>query len=490
MGYRISHAQNFEDVMLWRALGGIPQGRYIDIGAQSPDIDSVSRIFHEAGWRGLHVDANVDYAAQLRAARPGDTVVQAAVTDHEGLLRFYEIPDTGLSTLRKDVADRHAAQGFAVRETDVATTTLDALFDLAAEEIHWLKIDVEGGEEDVLRSWRTSSVRPWIIVIESTSPLTPVESHSAWEPMLLEKGYKFVWFDGLNRFYVSAAHPELGAAFMAPPNVFDEFALSGDASSPFCRVVTHERDEARAQAARDRDAAETAGQAAAASEAARAAIEAAHAEALKVAEDLRQSIAAWIEVARTRESHILQVELRLRNTEQQVRETLAAREQLDRQLEQARQVAARVPELEEERARLWAERDRLGEQMSQRECELAEVRHALDALHASHSWRVTRPLRDARRIAGSATAAMRGLARRIVRWPLALAVSVPPVRALARRLLAGRPELAERLLLLSGRAGVPVVQAAPPAPPMVLTPRAQAILRAMRTVESGHEREA
>lgn len=87
MGYRISHAQNFEDVMLWRALGGIPQGRYIDIGAQSPDIDSVSRIFHEAGWRGLHVDANVDYAAQLRAARPGDTVVQAAVTDHEGLLR-------------------------------------------------------------------------------------------------------------------------------------------------------------------------------------------------------------------------------------------------------------------------------------------------------------------------------------------------------------------------------------------------------------------
>ena len=32
----ISYAQNFEDVMLWRALGHIDNGFYIDVGANDP----------------------------------------------------------------------------------------------------------------------------------------------------------------------------------------------------------------------------------------------------------------------------------------------------------------------------------------------------------------------------------------------------------------------------------------------------------------------
>ena len=52
----ISYAQNFEDVILWRALKHVENGFYIDIGAQDPVIDSVSRGFYEKGWRGLHVE--------------------------------------------------------------------------------------------------------------------------------------------------------------------------------------------------------------------------------------------------------------------------------------------------------------------------------------------------------------------------------------------------------------------------------------------------
>ena len=43
----VSYAQNFEDVMLWRALGQVENGVYIDIGAQHPLIDSVSKAFYE-----------------------------------------------------------------------------------------------------------------------------------------------------------------------------------------------------------------------------------------------------------------------------------------------------------------------------------------------------------------------------------------------------------------------------------------------------------
>jgi hypothetical protein len=51
----------------------------------------------------------------------------------------------------------------------------------------------------------------------------------------LSAGYEFVYFDGLNRFYVAAEHPELKAAFATPPNVFDGVRLSGLANSELCR---------------------------------------------------------------------------------------------------------------------------------------------------------------------------------------------------------------------------------------------------------------
>ena len=54
----ISYAQNFEDVMLWRALKHINNGFYIDIGANDPVVDSVSLAFYENGWRGVHVETH------------------------------------------------------------------------------------------------------------------------------------------------------------------------------------------------------------------------------------------------------------------------------------------------------------------------------------------------------------------------------------------------------------------------------------------------
>jgi len=46
----VSYAQNFEDVLLWRALHDVEHGRYLDVGAHDPVIDSVSLAFYEAGW--------------------------------------------------------------------------------------------------------------------------------------------------------------------------------------------------------------------------------------------------------------------------------------------------------------------------------------------------------------------------------------------------------------------------------------------------------
>jgi hypothetical protein len=43
----ISYAQNLEDVMLYRALKHVECGFYIDVGAQHPVIDSVTKAFYD-----------------------------------------------------------------------------------------------------------------------------------------------------------------------------------------------------------------------------------------------------------------------------------------------------------------------------------------------------------------------------------------------------------------------------------------------------------
>jgi len=245
----ISYAQNFEDVMLWRALRHVVRGSYVDVGAQDPVVDSVSMAFYEQGWRGVHVEPVPAYAALLRRARPDERVVEAALAASAGRLTLHEFAGTGLSTGDRDVALTHVAAGFAMREIEVECTTLEqVLAPYAGNDVHWMKIDVEGLEHEALSGWG-AGVNPWIVVVESTLPRTQAQSHLRWESLLLARGYVFVWFDGLNRFYVSRQHDELRGAFDHGPAVFDDFALSGTATASFCALVNDRAEASRRDAA-------------------------------------------------------------------------------------------------------------------------------------------------------------------------------------------------------------------------------------------------
>ena len=251
----VSYAQNFEDVMLWRALKHVENGFYIDVGAQDPVIDSVSMGFYEQGWRGCHIEPTRQYSEKLRRARPDELVYQFAVGNCEGTLSFFEIKDSGLSTSDKTIALEHVGRGFTVNETTVPVVSLDTVFEgLDSRDVHWLKIDVEGAEKSVLESWQISLIQPWILVVESTKPMTQTENYEEWEPLVLAKEYTFAYFDGLNRYYVSPAHPELLTSFKAPTNVFDDFELSGFSSHSFCRRLESRAvmAESRAQQAESR----------------------------------------------------------------------------------------------------------------------------------------------------------------------------------------------------------------------------------------------
>ena len=227
----VSYAQNGEDILLYRALRGIERGRYVDVGAADPVADSVTCAFYQRGWRGINLEPSPAAFDRLAAARPGDINLNLAAGEHEGTISFFMVEGADvLSTALPGQMAALAEQGWKSREIQVPVRRLASI--LAAhpiDSVHFLKIDVEGFERAVLAGADLRQFRPWINLVEATAPNSQVPTHHEWEDLLTAADYRFVWFDGLNRFYVAAEKSELAAAFQVQPNVFDRYVKYSEA---------------------------------------------------------------------------------------------------------------------------------------------------------------------------------------------------------------------------------------------------------------------
>jgi FkbM family methyltransferase len=202
-----SYAQNGEDVVLWRALRGVDQGRYIEVGANHPRHDSVSMAFYAKGWSGITVEPDPQFADLHRQQRPRDLLVQAAITaEDNGTATLHIVDGTGLSTLDDVYSDQHANAGRKIHDLMVPTRRLDGILQeagWAGHDIHFMSVDTEGSERSVLESIDLSVWRPWILVIEATAPNSTNSTRVAWESIVTDAGYRLCLFDGLSCFYVA-----------------------------------------------------------------------------------------------------------------------------------------------------------------------------------------------------------------------------------------------------------------------------------------------
>jgi FkbM family methyltransferase len=204
-------AQYGEDLILWRALGHIASGFYIDVGAMHPDEHSVTRIFHDRGWHGVNVEPCKRWFDLLCARRPEDVNLQACVSTQPDSIEFFEVAESGLSTTIPRYAQRYVDLGMSVTRYPVSTMTLAEICDRYAQgcPIHFLKIDVEGGERSVIESGDFSRYRPYVVAVEATEPCTYTPAYAEWEPLLLSQGYKFALADEINRYYAANEHPDV-----------------------------------------------------------------------------------------------------------------------------------------------------------------------------------------------------------------------------------------------------------------------------------------
>jgi FkbM family methyltransferase len=231
-----SFAQSGEDVRLWRVLGHKERGFYVDVGAGDPVVDSVTKLFYDAGWNGINIEPGPKIE-RLREARPRDTNLELAIAKRHGQVSMsISEPDPGYSTLRPWSLD--LPDGFTWSTKTVEASRLEDVLAAHARgrEIDFLKIDVEGLEREVLESFDLLAVRPRVLLLEAISPIDNCPTHMYWEPILVDARYISAAFDGINRYYVPAEHEDLVPALEYPISALDRYARQGrstaEVSSP------------------------------------------------------------------------------------------------------------------------------------------------------------------------------------------------------------------------------------------------------------------
>jgi len=197
----ISYAQNREDLILAGFFEDDEIGFYVDIGANSPDVDSVTKLFYERGWNGINIEPIPAYLEQLKKARPRDKNLNIGISNKAGKLILREYEGTGLSTFSDNLKRRYEASPDYFTEeykdypVDVQTLA-EVFIKNKVTNISFMKIDVEGYEYNVLEANNWSLYRPEVICIEAN------HIEHDWHELLQNNEYEKTFFDGLNEYFV------------------------------------------------------------------------------------------------------------------------------------------------------------------------------------------------------------------------------------------------------------------------------------------------
>src|SRR5260370_28129664 len=188
---------------------------------------SVTKAFYDAGWRGINIEPDPRFHAKLVAERVRDVNLSDALGGSRETRPLYLFKDQGLSTLNEAFRDYFVERGLSWTELPCKLTTLaDVCREFVTSPIDFLKIDAEGWEGPILPGGDWDKFRPTVLVIEATLPFSHTPAWQDWEPFLIDQcGYRFTYFDCLNRFYVRREGPELEPFFAYPPNGLDYFQL-------------------------------------------------------------------------------------------------------------------------------------------------------------------------------------------------------------------------------------------------------------------------
>jgi len=167
----LCYGQDGEDLILDRLLERQATGFYVDVGAHHPVRFSNTYMFYRRGWHGINIDAMPGCMRLFDRVRPRDINLECGVAAQAGVLSYHRFNEPALNTFDPAEAALKNKPPYQLLDTvDVKVERLDALLSQhvpAHQAIDFLSVDVEGKDEEVLRSNDWQRFRPRFVLAET-----------------------------------------------------------------------------------------------------------------------------------------------------------------------------------------------------------------------------------------------------------------------------------------------------------------------------------
>ena len=206
----MTYAQELEDFILFCIFYDVKNGFYIDIGANDPNKVSVTKAFYLRGWHGINIEPLPDKYQSLMLDRKRDINLNLGAGRIEGNTSLY-LGGPGSTTIKKYLKNQKLKKFINIKIQTMKNICIKYV--PKNEEIQFVKIDVEGGERDVLLGYDFENYSPKVFCIESTKPNTMIPLYQLWEGILLKNNYSFAYQYNINRYYINNKEKKLKKRF-------------------------------------------------------------------------------------------------------------------------------------------------------------------------------------------------------------------------------------------------------------------------------------
>lgn len=207
---KVSFSQSGEDLIVKFILNGlkIEKPSYLDIGAHHPFYLSNTALFYENGSRGINIEPDPILFKEFIKHRKNDVNLNIGIADKEGELDFHILNPPSLNTFSKEEAERFEIEhGYKItRVVKVQVNTIAHIIEKYCNGMfpHFLSLDAEGLDEQILYSINYNITAPIVICVETISFSTSGHGVKNYELInfLENKGYMVYADTYINTIFV------------------------------------------------------------------------------------------------------------------------------------------------------------------------------------------------------------------------------------------------------------------------------------------------
>ena len=145
-------------------------GFFLDVGANHyRDENNTYYLETALGWSGIAVEAQPQFGADYQAHRPKTRFVPMFASDVQGdRVKFFLPVEQNSKLVASASPSMSTREGFTYSETEVPTTTLNALLEEAAvSQVDFVNMDIELSEPKALKGFDIRRFRPSLVCIEA-----------------------------------------------------------------------------------------------------------------------------------------------------------------------------------------------------------------------------------------------------------------------------------------------------------------------------------